>query len=311
MVRVGSTLALAFALFGCSGDDAAARQPAAALSPKSYDCSAKSPPERRSPLATSCATDRACVERMICGHRSAGGAIGVLAPENTLSAVRAAIAVGADFIETDPRPTSDGVLINLHDSSVDRTTLGSGEAAAMTLAEVQALGIDATKFEGDFSCDRIPTLEEVLLEAQGKIHVLIDANKTDRVDLLVAVIQKTGTLDWAIFDTDSQQKIDQALALEPTLHTMIRVSSEQELADELAHFASHPPVIVEINDGADAKQLAPKVHAAGHRVFQNAFGVDIAAGFSDDPSLYEKNYAAGVDIIQTDRPDLVARLLGR
>jgi glycerophosphoryl diester phosphodiesterase len=282
------------------------------LDPASFDCAtASSPPARRTPVPVSCATDRACTERLVSGHRSAGGELGVLAPENTLSAVRAAIAAGADFIETDPRPTKDGVLVNLHDPEVDRTTNGTGLAEEMTLAEVQALGIDASKHEGDFSCDRVPTLAEVLALAKGRIHVLLDANKTDRVDLLVQAVHDTDTLDWAIFDTDSTSKIQEALALEPKLHTMIRVSDAQEIDAELALFASHPPVIVELHDGADPELLAPKLHAAGHRVLKDAFGVDLAAKFSNDPAPYGAVFDSGVDIVQTDRPELVARFLGR
>jgi hypothetical protein len=47
--------------------------------------------------------------------------------------------------------------------------------------------------------------------------VLVDANKTDRVDLLVAAIVAIDTLDWAVFDTSSLDKIDRALAIEPRL----------------------------------------------------------------------------------------------
>jgi len=237
--------------------------------------------------------------------------LGVLAPEDTLAAVRAAIAIGADFVETDPRPTKDGVLINLHDSDVDRTTNGTGSADQLTLAEVQALSVEAAKYPGDFSCEKVPTIEDVLLLARGRIHVLLDANKTDRVDLLVAAVQQTDTLDWAIFDTDDTNKISEALQLEPKLHTMIRVADAAEIDSELALFADHPPVIVELHDGADPKTLVPKLHALGHRALADVFGVDLAAKFTDDPQLYAPVFDSGVDIAQTDRPELVLKFLGR
>jgi glycerophosphoryl diester phosphodiesterase len=246
---------------------------------------------------------------MVTGHRGAGGDLGVLAPENTLSAVQAAIALGIEFIETDPRATADGVLVNLHDTTVDRTTSGTGEAREMTLAELQALEIQAGKYPGDFSCERVPAITEVLELARGRIHVLLDANKTDRVDLLVQAVLETDTLDWAIFDTDSADKIAEAIALEPRLHTMIRVGGREELDLELARFADHPPVIVELTKGASPSDLAPAVHAAGHRVFTDAFAVDLAAGFSGDPGLYGPVFEEGVEILQTDRPELVLRYL--
>lgn len=279
--------------------------------PTAFDCTAQSTPERRTPVPLSCATDRSCTERMISGHRSAGGQLGVLAPENTLSAVRAAIAAGADFIETDPRPTKDGVLVNLHDTDVDRTTDGKGPAAELTLSQIQALKVDASAFPGDFACDRVPTLVEVLALAKGRIHVLLDANKTDRVDLLVQAVHQTDTLDYAIFDTDDTAKIQEALALEPKLHTMIRVTDQAEIDTELALFSAHPPVIVELHDGADPKQLAPGLHAAGHRVLLDVFALDLSAKLGDGPSAYSTVFESGVDIAQTDRPELVAEFLKR
>jgi len=295
-----------------TGGAAGAAGASGQLDPSSWDCTAlASPPARKTKVPPSCATDRACKERLVCGHRSAGGELGVLAPENTLSAVRAAVAVGADFIETDPRPTKDGVLVNLHDPELDRTTNGTGNAADLTVAEIQAFAIDSTEHAGDYGCDRVPTLEEVLSLAKGRIHVLLDANKTNRVDLLVKAVHDTDTLDWAIFDTDDTAKIQEALALEPKLHTMIRVSDAAEIDTELALFSGHPPVIVEIHDGADPKALAPKLHAAGHRAFMNVFGVDLAAKFSNDPAAYAPVFENGVDIAQTDRPELVAKFLGR
>lgn len=279
--------------------------------PSAWDCSASKPPERVSKIDPSCATDRSCAVKLVSGHRGVGGELGVLAPENTLSAVRAAIAIGADYIETDPRPTKDGVLVNLHDPEVDRTTDGTGDVAGLTLAEAQALKIDPRSLEGDYSCERIPTFVDVLAEARGRIHVLIDANKTDRVDLLVQAVHDSDTLDWAIFDTDDASKIQEALALEPKLHTMIRVSDEAQLDDELQLFAAHPPVIVELNGGANLSALVPAVHAAGHRALGDVFGTDVAAKFENDPELYAPIFETGLDIAQSDRPELVLEYLGR
>ena len=306
-------LLLPLSLLACS-DDGAAPAPAPAPSPAPwppppalYDCRAPGIPERASPVPAACATDRGCREKMVCGHRGVGGSLGVTAPENTVSAVRAAIALGIEFVETDPRSAGDGVLVNVHDPEVDRVTTGTGEVAQMTLEQLRALPLRTEKFEGDFSCERIATIEEILLAARGKIHILLDANKTDDVAGLVELVRKTDTLDWAIFDTDSPEKIEAAIALEPRLHTMIRVASADELAAELARFQQHPPVLVEIRDKGDPKELAPLIHDAGHRAFTDVFAADLSAGLQDDPSYYESTWATGVDVLQTDRPDLVLR----
>jgi glycerophosphoryl diester phosphodiesterase len=296
---------------GAGGGGGAGGGPSTVLDPGLFDCSAGAPPERTTNIPVTCLLDSTCAERFVVGHRAAGGELGVVAPENSLAAVRAAIAMGVDAIETDPRTTKDGVLVNLHDATVDRTTDGVGEVADLTFAELSALTLDAARYPGDFSCERVPSIEDVLLAARGKAHVLLDANKTDRIDLLVAAIQKTGTLDWAIVDTDEVAKIDAALALEPKVLTMIRVKSMAELDAELAHFEANPPAIVELDSAPGYEAIAAKARAAGHRTMVNVFGLDLAAKLSSDPSVYAPVFEAPIDLVQTDRPDLVLRHLGR
>lgn len=294
---------------GDSASPASPLAPDVPPDPSAYDCRAETLPDRRTAIDFSCPTDLRCAERLVTGHRGMGGTLGVIAPENTVSAIRAAIAYGVDFVETDPRPTADGVLVNVHDTDVARTTDGVGEVDALTYAEIAAMHVDAGAYPGDFSCERIATLEEILIAARGRVHVLVDANKTDRVDLLVAAILATGTLDEAIFDTSSADKIAEALAIEPSLHTMIRVETEAELDEQLARFLDHPPVIVEID--ASAAYLAPVVRAAGHRPFIDVFFTDAAVGYSGDVSLYGESYEEGMAVLESDRPELVLRHLGR
>lgn len=60
-------------------------------------------------------------------------------PENTLEAFRAALTLDVDQLETDVRITKDGELVLIHDSTVDRTTNGSGNVYDFTLSELKAL----------------------------------------------------------------------------------------------------------------------------------------------------------------------------
>ena len=96
-------------------------------------------------------------------HKGGGG----IAPENTLVAFEVGLRAGATIIETDVRSTSDGVIVVLHDDTVDRTTEGHGLVNGMTLDEVKAL--DAGYWfttDGGASYPyrntgvRIPTLQE-------------------------------------------------------------------------------------------------------------------------------------------------------
>jgi len=289
------------------GPDAA--PPPRLYDPAVFDCRATEIPERASPLPLACPTDRACTGmRLASSHRGAG-APSTIAPENTLSAIRAAIALGADLVEMDVRPTSDEVLVLMHDGDVARTTAGSGSVSAMTLAEVRALPLRTDGFDGDFSCDRVPTFMEALELASGRISIVVDASKTDRVDLIVGAIQAAGALDRVVFDTADTDRIAEALALAPELRFLVRGSTPAELETRLAAVAPAEPVYVHI-DLADPALMAPLVHDAGLRVFALGFVADVVASRTG-LDAYEPLYGSGVDMVQSNRIDQLGTFLGR
>jgi len=91
------------------------------------------------------------------GHRGAAGE----APENTLAGFARARELGLTGFELDVCLSADGVLVVLHDDTVDRTTNGHGPASALTVAELRAL--DARAIFPDWPEPvGIPTLAEVL-----------------------------------------------------------------------------------------------------------------------------------------------------
>lgn len=96
-------------------------------------------------------------ERGICAHRGASNSH----PENTLSAFREAIMLGAQMIEFDVALTKDKQLVLMHDATIDRTTNGSGLVAELTLEELKKLDAGEWK-DKKFKGERIPTLEEAL-----------------------------------------------------------------------------------------------------------------------------------------------------
>ncbi len=81
------------------------------------------------------------------------------APENTLPAFRACLELRLGF-ELDVRRTADGVLVCLHDATVDRTTSGTGPVTEMTLKQLQSLDAGGW-FDAAFSGARVPTLDAV------------------------------------------------------------------------------------------------------------------------------------------------------
>lgn len=100
----------------------------------------------------------------VIAHRGGWG----LWPENTLFGFQKSVALGADMLETDIHSTRDGVLVVIHDDTVDRTTNGVGKVEDLTLSELKALDAgyrwspDGGKtFPHRGQGIAIPTLEEV------------------------------------------------------------------------------------------------------------------------------------------------------
>jgi glycerophosphoryl diester phosphodiesterase len=96
-----------------------------------------------------------------------------LAPENTLSAVRKAIASGADFAEIDVQMTADDVVVLLHDSDLQRVAGIPRRIADIRYDELRAIDVGSW-FDRSFAGERVPTLVEVMNAARGKIKLNIE-----------------------------------------------------------------------------------------------------------------------------------------
>jgi len=107
-------------------------------------------------------------------------------PENTIAAFRAAVDAGADFFELDVRTTADGKLMLMHDRSVDRMTGGKGDVRKMTFEDLRKLEVGVNLGPG-FAGSRIPTLDEALAFARGRIGVYIDSKDISAEDAVAAV----------------------------------------------------------------------------------------------------------------------------
>lgn len=127
---------------------------------------------------------------VIIGHRGNGG----LAPEDTLPAFLSSFALGGDVVEADIRQTADGRVVAMHDSTVDRTTDGTGSVATMTLAQVQALDAGSW-FSPVFAGTRPPALREVMAavkDAYPQAILYLDCKVNGLAPLIRADCDATG-----------------------------------------------------------------------------------------------------------------------
>ena len=93
----------------------------------------------------------------VCAHRG----FSTVAPENSMPAFGAAIALGAEEIEFDLWYTADDEIVSIHDPTLDRVSNGTGKVYEHTLAELQALDF-GVEFGDKFKGLRIVTFEEIL-----------------------------------------------------------------------------------------------------------------------------------------------------
>ncbi len=116
----------------------------------------------------------------IVAHR-AGAAF---APENTVAALKASIDAGVELAEIDVQQTRDGVLIVMHDASFKRTANLNQKVWDTEYKTVKTLDA-GSHFSSDFAGEKIPTLQEMLLTAKNRIHLMIELKSTGHEKHLV------------------------------------------------------------------------------------------------------------------------------
>jgi glycerophosphoryl diester phosphodiesterase len=211
-------------------------------------------------------------------------------PENTMPAFEEAIRVGADFFEADVRTTSDGKLVLSHDATVDRCTNGTGAVSAMTFEQIEALDAGIKKGP-EYAGTKIPTFDQILDLARGKIGIYVDIKSVSAEDL-VSHIEAHGMSDHVVMycRPDLCKKLQE---LNPKLKVMPESSSVE-----------HTKMIVDL--------LHPKVIAFGQGDFKPeiiAVAKDAKAGVyvdvmgkTDAPEGWQAAIDAGATGLQTDRP---------
>ncbi len=120
-------------------------------------------------------------------HRGASG----YAPENSRAAFERAITMGADMIETDVQLTTDGELVLIHDTTVTRTSNGSGPVGDYSLDELRALDIGIWYAE-EFAGERILTLSDLVTEFVPRIPFVLEIKDPRATPALVDAIAVAG-----------------------------------------------------------------------------------------------------------------------
>lgn len=161
---------------------------------------------------------RASAGPLVVAHRGNSSAF----PENTLPAFASALALGADMVELDFQVTADGVLVCIHDDTLDRTT-DSGKALGRRKARVDSVdsatvaGLDAGAWKGSaWRGTRIPTLAEALDAIQADAIAMIE-RKSGPARTLVELLQARGLVDAVLVQSFDWDWLAEVHRLEPRL----------------------------------------------------------------------------------------------
>lgn len=114
------------------------------------------------------------------------------APENTIKAIYEAGRLGYEMVELDVQRTSDGVYMLMHDSTIDRTTNGTGTFRDMTYSQVKNLVVDEGYLgKSGEEVIRVPTFEEACQECQKwGLGINVDCSKmTWTEEVIIDVVE--------------------------------------------------------------------------------------------------------------------------
>lgn len=215
-------------------------------------------------------------------------------PENSLPAIKRAIAAGIDIVELDIRETKDGKIVIMHDERVDRTTNGKGLVSEMTYAEIALLRL---KKEEHITAEHIPTLEEVLKLTKGLIMIDLDFKAETSSALketyrLVKANQMEKQVLFFVYDYKD------AVAGLPVMPRVYNVEEVRAVLDMKSFSIMH------IDESFYSDSLMSEVHKAGMRIWANALGkyddmeeVQPGSGFAEMLKMKQ------VNVIQTNYPE--------
>lgn len=236
---------------------------------------------------------------LVASHRAAHK----IYPENSIPAIQQAIDLGVDIIEIDVKVSTDGVPFLMHDRTIDRTTTGSGDPEHFSFAELQQLYLVAN---GDTTDLKIPTLEDALLVAKGKIMVDLDL-KTDKMEDVLRVVHKTDTEDIVFFFDSEYQTLHYVKENNKKLMLMPRAYSYAMADSAITLFQ---PEVVHIDFSFYNPKVTQLIKDNEARIWINALGDpddEIRSGKAE--AALDKLLEYNANIIQTDEPELLLKAL--
>jgi glycerophosphoryl diester phosphodiesterase len=252
---------------------------------------------------------------LVMAHRGGKG----LWPENTLYAFEQAATLGVDILEMDIHSTADGVLVVLHDSTVDRTTDGTGQIHDLTLDQVKALDAgyrwspdDGQTFPARGKGITIPTLQEVFTSLPTMpMNIEIKQADPPLAKPLCQTMREQGMADRVLVasfheeTTREFRRVCPEVATSTSQNEVLTLFALSKVFLESAYSPGGGAVQVpEYRSGLHV--LTPRFVDAVHQR-----NLQVHAWTINDEDDMQRLNDLGLDGIITDYPDRLMKLLGR
>ena len=241
-------------------------------------------------------------------------------PENSLEGIENAIKMGVDIVELDVQRTQDGVLILMHDETLNRTTTGKGKVSEVTMYYISNLYLRngcaiRTKH-------KVPTLEEALLLTKGRIMINLD--KADRYfDEVYALLKKTGTVNQVIMkggksveQVKGQYEKYLCEIIYMPIVSLDKLNAEQQIEQFCKDINPVAFELLFIKGNNELPKKIPAMLKGKSLIWYNTLWDTMAGGHDDDLSLSNPDAGygylidkLGARIIQTDRPAYLLQYL--
>ena len=220
------------------------------------------------------------------------------APENTLAAIEQAIQDGATYVEFDVQITSDGVLVVAHDADLMRVGNRPMVISESKYEDLRDIDVGSS-FDSKFADQRVPTLDEVIDLAKGRIKLLVELKSygADKERLIDAVIRTLEERDVADDSVIMSLKYDEVQKIEER-HPQFVTGFVSSVA--LGDIAELDVDFLAVSAAQVDDLLIGSAHAAGKEVYVWTI---------DDPTEMSAMIDRGVDNIITNVPATMVEVL--
>ncbi|WP_452220938.1 glycerophosphodiester phosphodiesterase family protein [Lacinutrix salivirga] len=231
-------------------------------------------------------------------------------PENCLETLQYINnSISSAIYEIDVAQTKDSVLVLLHDTTLERTTTGTGNINKYTYKELQAFNLKDDF--GNTTNFKIPLLKDVLIWAKAHNVVLtLDKKRSVAFKTLVNLVKEQEAEDVSILITYDLKQSNEAYNLAPNLLLSVSARNAKELNWLLNSEIPTENMFAFTGTRLSSDSLYKAIHDKKIMTILGTLGnLDKQAEAKGD-QLYKTWSDKGIDVFATDRPFEAAKALG-